>query len=56
MKNISRARRAQSSMESIVALALFAIASIGAWLLYKDAIVQTTRVMFEKLTSVDSGS
>lgn len=56
MKNTGKARRAQSRMESIVALALFAIASVGAWLLYRDAIVQTTRVMIAKLTGVDSGS
>lgn len=38
-------RRGQSRVESAVALGVLIVAGIGAWMLYKDAIVETTKAM-----------
>jgi type II secretory pathway component PulJ len=41
----SRARRGQTLAESLAALVVLAVAFAGAWILYKDAIIETTRAM-----------
>lgn len=40
-----RGRRGQSRIESTVALGVLLVAALGAWLLYKDAIIETTKSM-----------
>ena len=41
-----RRSRGQTRQESIIALSLFLIAGVGAWLLYGAAIKETTLVMW----------
>ncbi len=50
----TRSRRGQTRVESSVALAVLIIAGVGAWMLYKDSIVETTRAMIGFFTSSDS--
>lgn len=38
-----RPRRAQASLETVVALALFAIAALGAWTLYGPQLARSVR-------------
>ena len=42
-----RRRRAQTKLESAIALAMFALAFIGAWKLYGPQIRETTQFMID---------
>lgn len=44
-------RRGQTRLESAVALGVLIVAGIGFWMLYKDAIVETTRAMISFFAS-----
>lgn len=43
-------RSGQSKIESLIALALFVIAALGAWVLYGEEIRRTTRAMIQFFT------
>jgi len=48
-------RRGQTRVESAVALGVLIVAGVGAWMLYKDAIVETTKAMIGFFGSGDEG-
>lgn len=50
-----RSRRGQTRVESAVALGALIIAGVGAWMLYKDSIVETARAMIGFFASKESG-
>jgi hypothetical protein len=50
-----RARRGQTRVESAVALGALIIAGVGAWMLYKDSIVETARAMMGFFASKEAG-
>lgn len=50
MKPVRKTRRAQTTAESLLALALLLIAALGAWKLYAPQIRDTTGAMFDFFT------
>lgn len=50
-----RWRRGQTRVESAVALGVLIVAGVGAWMLYKDAIVETTKAMIGFFGSDEAG-
>ena len=51
----ARGRRGQARVESAVALGVLIVAGVGAWMLYKDAIVETTKAMIGFFGAGDEG-
>jgi hypothetical protein len=51
-----RAQRGQSRAESVAALAVLIVAFAGAWLLYKDSIVETARALIGYFFTRPEGS
>lgn len=44
---LRRNRHGQTRVESAVALGVLIVAGVGAWMLYKDSIIVTTKAMIE---------
>lgn len=51
----SRSEQGQTKLESAMALAWFAVAAAGAWLLYREPIAQTSRAMWEFFFGAGAG-
>jgi type II secretory pathway component PulJ len=51
MKRMTKARtlRGQTKLEAMIALALLIIAGAGAWMLYGDQIIATTKAMVQSI-------
>lgn len=48
---LASGRRGQTRLESAVALGVLLIAGVGMWMLYKDAIIETTKAMLSFFAS-----